>query len=339
MGQIQLLEEPNHLKLSKANNTLNEFLAPKEEGTVSKTVIGHTILKADVRGSTTITAALRKQGLNPASHFSLHFFTPINTLLETYGATKVFIEGDAVILCIMEYAEATEQHMSVARACGLARRLLDVVRVQNVACRKAGLPELELGIGLVYSAEPPAYLFDGETPIMISSAIGKADRTSSCSWLLRKQRGAQGDRPPAPLNVEVYEVPEGDPLRGEKGEVELRYNVNGIELDAAGFTKLKEEISLQSFEMPVAGSPEPVSFHAGRFPDAKGTMHRLIVREGRVRFFDRQSANGGKENGNVFYEVVANEQVITAASERLKMEATAMNMPAFGFKPSPNPRP
>jgi hypothetical protein len=338
IGQIQLLEDPNHLRLSKANNTLNEFLASKEEGAVSKTVIGHTILKADVRGSTTITAALRKQGLNPASHFSLHFFTPINVLLETYGAGKVFIEGDAVILSIMEYAEASEQHLSVARACGLAKRLLEVVRLQNVACRKAGLPELELGIGLVYSAEPPAYLFDGETPIMISSAIGRADRTSSCSWMLRKQRGQQGTGTAAQLNVDVYEIPEGDPLRGEKGEVELRYNVNGIELDAAGFAKLKQEISLQSFEMPMAGVSAPMTFYAGRFPDTKGTVHRLVVREGRSRFFDRQSVNGGKENGKIFYEVVSSEQVITAASERLKMESTAMNMPAFGFKPTQNPR-
>jgi hypothetical protein len=332
MGQVQVIEDPNHLKLSKANNTLNEFLAATEEGAVSRTVVGHTILKADVRGSTTITAALRKQGLNPASHFSLNFFTPINALLEAYGAGKVFIEGDAVILCIMEYAEAVEQHMSVARACGLAKRLLDVVQLQNVACRKAGLPELELGIGLVYSAEPPAYLFDGETPIMISSAIGKADRTSSCSWMLRKQRAQQVTGATSQVNVEVYEIPEGDPLRGEKGEVELRYNVNGIELDAAGFAKLKKEIALQSFEMPVAGIPEPVTFYAGRFPDTKGTMHRLIVREGRIRFFDRQSANGGKENGQIYYEVVGNEQLIAAASERLKMEATAMNMPAFGLK-------
>ena len=264
MAQIQLLEDPNHLKLSKANSTLNEFLAAKEEGEASKTVIGHTILKADVRGSTTITAALRKQGLNPASHFSLNFFTPINALLETYGAGKVFIEGDAVILSIMEYAEASEQHMSVARACGLAKRLLDVVQLQNVACRKAGLPELELGIGLVYSAEPPAYLFDGETPIMISSAIGKADRTSSCSWMLRKQRSQQGARVATQLNVDIYEIPEGDPLRGEKGEVELRYNVNGIELDAAGFAKLKQEIALQGFEMPGVGTSEPVMFHASR---------------------------------------------------------------------------
>lgn len=339
MGQIQLQEDPTHLRLSKANNTLNEYLAAKEEGAVSKTVVGHTILKADVRGSTTITAAMRKQGLNPASHFSLHFFTPINALLEAYGAGKVFIEGDAVILSIMEYAEASEQHLSVARACGLAKRLLDVVQVQNVACRKAGMPELELGIGLVYSAESPAYLFDGETPIMISSAIGKADRTSSCSWMLRKQRSQLGARAAGQLNVEVYEIPEGDPLRGEKGEVELRYNVNGIELDAAGFAKLKQEIALQSFEMPVVGASGPVTFYAGRFPDTKGTLHRLIVREGRIRFFNRQSENGGAENGQVFYEVIANDQLITAASEKLKMETTAMNMPAFGFKPSQAPHP
>ena len=338
MGQIQLQEDPSNLKLSKANNTLNEFLAATEEGAISKTVVGHVILKADVRGSTTITAALRKQGLNPASHFSLNFFTPINALLEIYGAGKVFIEGDAIILCSMEYAEASEQHLSVARACGLARRLLEVVQVQNVACRKAGLPELELGIGLVYSAEAPAYLFDGETPIMISSAIGKADRTSSCSWMLRKQRSQPGARAASQLNVDVFEIPEGDPLRGEKGEVELRYNVNGIELDAAGFAKLKQEIALQSFEMAVAGAPEPATFHAGRFPDTRGTMHRLIVREGRIRFFDRQSVNGGAENGQVFYEVVANEQLIAAVSEKLKMETTAMNMPAFGFKPSQTPR-
>lgn len=338
MSQIQLLEDPRHLKLSKANNTLNEFLAAKEESTVSRTVIGHTILKADVRGSTIITTALRNRGLNPASHFSLHFFAPINALLETYGASKVFIEGDAVILCIMEYAEASEQHLSVARACGLAKRLLEVVQVQNVACRKTGLPELEVGIGLVYNAEPPAYLFDGETPIMISSAIGKADRMSSCSWMLRKQRSQQGAHAAVPLNVEVYEIPEGDPLRGEKGEVELRYNVNGIELDAAGFAKLKQEIAIESFEMPVPGVPEPVTFHAGRFPDTKGTMHRLLVREGRIRFFDRQSPNGGGENGQVFYEVVVNEQLVAAASERLKMESTAMNMPAFGFKPFHAPR-
>lgn len=333
MAQIQLLDDPNRVKLAKVNNTLHEFLAPDERSTVSRTVIGHTILKADVRGSTTITAALRQQGLNPASHFSLHFFEPINALLETYGATKVFIEGDAVILCILEYAETAEQHLSVARACGLAKRLLEVVQVQNVACRKAGLPELEVGIGLVYSPEPPTYLFDGETPIMISPAIAKADRTSSCSWMLRKRRNQQGARALTPLNVEVYEIPEGDPLRGEKGEVELRYNVNGIELDAGGFAKLKQEIALQSFEMSVPGIAEQVTFHAGRFPDTKGTIHRLLIREGRIRFFDRQSPGGGGENGRVFYEVVANDHLLATASERLKMESTATTIPPFGLKP------
>ena len=65
-------------------------------------------------------AELRKRGLNPASHFSLHFFDPLNSLLETYGAGKVFLEGDAVILSILEHQETLEHQFSVARACGLA---------------------------------------------------------------------------------------------------------------------------------------------------------------------------------------------------------------------------
>jgi hypothetical protein len=101
---------------------------------------------------------------------------------------------------------------------------------------------------------------------------------------------------------------------------------------------LKQEIALQSFEMTVTGAPEPVTFHAGRFPDTRGTMHRLIVREGRIRFFDRQSVIGGAENGQVFYEIIANEQLIAAVSEKLKMETTAMSIPALGLKPSQLPR-
>ena len=54
-------------------------------------------MKADVRGSTTVTDELQNKGLNPASYFSTRFFNPINKILETYGAHKVFIEGDAII--------------------------------------------------------------------------------------------------------------------------------------------------------------------------------------------------------------------------------------------------
>ncbi len=315
MNLINLLEDPKDVRLSHTNKTLYEFLAPQEEEAVTQTILNHVILKADVRGSTTVVAELRKRGLNPASHFSLNLFDPIHALLETYGASKVFIEGDAVILSLFEYQEIPEHRLCVARACGLAKRLLSVLHAQNSLCRKGGLPELEVGIGLVFGDETPTFLYDGDAPIMISSAIGKADRLSSCSWLLRKQRGQRGN---LHTNVEVYELSDGDPLRGEKGETHLRYNVNGIELDPAGFVKLQSEITLQRLELRVPGDDNPIALHTGRYPDLKGAMQRLVIREETMRLLDLQDPNFGKPTTNSFYEVVTDEDLLNQVDETLK---------------------
>jgi hypothetical protein len=313
MNAVQLQDDPKNIRLSRANRTLYEFLGTNEEGAVAQTVLNHVILKADVRGSTTMVSELRKRGLNPASHFSLNFFEPLNEVLELYGAGKVFIEGDAVILSLIEHEEALEHQFSVARMCGIAKRLLGMVQAQNAVCKKEGLPELELGIGLVFSEEPPTFLYDGNTQIMISHAIGKADRLSSCSWMLRKQRS---QTPNTYTNVDIYEIPEGDPLRGEKGEVHLRYNLNGVELDDAGFAKLRKEITLQQLDVRLPGDSEAMTIHAGRYPDLKGAMHRVVVREGRIRLFDKAHPKFGEPTKQVFYEVVTNQAVLDRVKEQ-----------------------
>lgn len=307
MDRIELREDRGQVRLSGTNRTLYEFLASKEEAASGQTILSHVVLKADVRGSTTMVAELRKRGLNPASYFSLNFFAPINELLDVYGAAKVFIEGDAIILSLFEYEEVPLHRLSAARACGLAKRLLNVVHVQNAASKKSGLPELELGIGLVYSDEPPTFLYDDESQIMISSAIGKADRLSSCSWLLRKH---WSQRPDALTNVEIYEIPDGHPLRGEKGEVHLRYNLNGIELDAAGFAKLESETALQRLELVLPGDDRQTVFYAGRYPDLAGAMHDVVIREGRIRLFDEQAPNFGHPTPRTFYEVITNPTLL-----------------------------
>ncbi len=69
-------------------------------------MINHTVIKADVRGSTGITKDLLAKGMNPASHFSMNLHEPVKRMLERYGAATVFIEGDAIILAIDE-TEAT----------------------------------------------------------------------------------------------------------------------------------------------------------------------------------------------------------------------------------------
>ncbi len=312
---IELRNDPKDVRLSQANRTLYEFFGTGEAQATAQTVLNHVILKADIRGSTTMVAEMRKQSLNPASHFSLNFFDPLNKVLEDYGASKVFIEGDAVILSMIEHEEALEHRFSVARMCGIGARLLGLVQAQNAACRKNGLPELELGIGLVYSEELPTFLFDGNHPIMISPAIGKADRLSSCSWMLRKERARQKE---ALTNVDIYEIPEGDPLRGEKGEVHLRYNLNGIELDKDGFAKLQSELTLQEVALTLPSDETPTSFFSGRYPDLKGALHRVVIRRGRIRLFNRQHPQFGVPTADVFYEVVVNDTVLAQVEEAIK---------------------
>src|SRR5262249_14371108 len=120
--------------------------------------------------------------------FSLNFYEPINKLLPKYSATKVFIEGDAVILALFE--REGEAGFGVARACVLAREMTEIVRAYNEKSAKAGLPPLDLVLGLSYQDSAPLYLMDGTNRIMISAALNHSDRLSSCSKNARKARDA-----------------------------------------------------------------------------------------------------------------------------------------------------
>ena len=83
--------------------------------------------------------------MNPASHFSMKLHEPVKRMLERYGAAKVFIEGDAIILAIYE----TEVHASHAarrgRAGVLAREILAVNRRTTQRAKTANLPAAGAG--------------------------------------------------------------------------------------------------------------------------------------------------------------------------------------------------
>lgn len=302
-NRLQILRSEEELKLSREANSLYALLTPSEQQDDADRIVHHAIIKADVRGSTTVTEELQAKALNPASYFSLRFFSPINTLLPIYGASKVFIEGDAVILSLLEHEKSPQQWFAVARACGLARAMLNVVHANNLYSEQMGLPKLELGIGLCYAPTAPLYLYDDEKPIMISGAIGKADRLSSCTWKLR--RIIQ----PGVFNVEVFALADGEPGRGEKGQNTIRYNVNGILLDTAGFEKLQQEIVLRRVSVRING--EAVTLHVGKFPDVNGKSHDLVIREGRVRLWKDEAPVEGHVSDERYYEVVTNRKLIT----------------------------
>ena len=106
-------------------------------------------------------------------------------------------------------------------------------------------------------------------------------------------------------------------MRGEKGEIFLRYNVNGIELDREAFARLQSELVLERPGVALPGEPQPVVLYVGRYADVAGTLHRMVVREGGVRVFDREKPNGGQPTDAKYYEVVAQEEVLRCILPRL----------------------
>ncbi len=314
-NRFSILTTEEDIKLSKSAGTLYLMPTSSEIEEDDERICHHAILKADVRGSTTVTDELQAKGLNPASYFSMRFFNPINKILETYGANKVFIEGDAIILSFLEYEHTPQQWFSVARACGNAKDMLKITGSNNRYSTQMGLPLLELGIGVCYSDEAPCYLYDGDHPIMISGAIGLADRMSGCSWNLRAAIKK------SLFNVDVLRIAEGESGKGEKGQDFLRYNVNGINIDDASFAKLKTEIPLKSVKMKLNG--KEYLFHVGQYPDVSGRKKDLVVREGKIGLWMDNEIHDDPESNDSYYEVVVNRKVLPLVLEAVSKKQAA----------------
>ena len=308
MEKINLIGTGRLCELSQLNGTLYEFVLPEEAKSESeKPVVRHVILKADVRDSTRVTRSLVERGMNPASYFSLNFYDPVNKLLAKYGATKVFVEGDAIILALLE--REPDPGLAVAQACVLAREMMEIVGGYNHLLQRAALPALELGIGISYQSSPPTYLLDGEHRIMISDALNESDRLSSCDKRMRKAMQGMA----IPFNV--YEF-----LSGEKAEAEsMKYNVGGIRITEAAFNRLQEEISLAScdFEFPRLCGSEDIRFYSGLVPVGADVFRRIIVRATRTPVIEIADFSLVRWTEASVYEVSTNPAVYGAMERKM----------------------
>jgi hypothetical protein len=330
MDQVRLLRESEHIELSRSNRTLHEFLQGEELSGDRQEIRGHAILKADLRGSSRIIRELKERRLNPASHFSLNFFGPIDGLLDRFGAKKVFVEGDAVILCVYEHVDAPNDWLAVCRAAGLARKILQVVDAQNAQNRKYGLPELELGLGIAWLGEAPAFLYDGDHEIVISSAINRADRLSSCAASLRETSLGRT----LPRGVEVLLPVEQGIMQKDSGDRLLRYNVNGIELDPAAFPKLQQELALRKVEARFPQYGPGSVFHVGRYRDRTGYLQPLVVREAPVRRWIGNDISDPDPEGRRFFEIVTDREVWEQLKDKLTSGPRSMSPFDTVFSPN-----
>jgi len=280
MEKIHLITDEKTRRVSELNGSLYGFLLPDEQRPSIERVLTHVIVKADIRDSSRITAQLLSRGLNPATHFSLNFYEPVRKILDRYAAVKVFIEGDALILAIYETEANRAYQRPVAKACCLAKEILQVCHSYNQKAQAQDLPTLELGLGIAFHGSAPTYWVDGETRIMISRAINLSDRLSGCSRLARRMIGNNS----SPFNLflfRAYPILSSD--AEEEEEFLIRYNVNGVELNEDGFEKLRQEIALTCEEKTgeVLGHPEKIRLHCGVLP-LGSSFEKLIIREARV---------------------------------------------------------
>ncbi|HUQ50051.1 MAG TPA: hypothetical protein VM056_04990 [Terriglobales bacterium] len=306
MDTVNVINTEKLRELSAINNTLYEFMLPEEQKQADHTVISHVILKADIRDSTTLTATLNARGLNPASYFSLNFFDPVNKLLPKYDATKVFIEGDALILALFE--RDGEQGYGVGKTCMLAKEMVQIVRAYNDQSVKAGLPTLELGLGICYQDSAPMYLMDGTHRIMISKALNQSDRLSGCSKGARKYLEKDTDNL---FNVYSFQTVEDSETGGMPDEFLVRYNVGGIHINEPAFLKLQKEISLKehNVELPLIGLKQKVRLFSGMVPIDKGIFHKIVVREGHIPHIDQRDLSMKGWTEKKYYEVCVNEAI------------------------------
>jgi hypothetical protein len=315
LDSVNLVGNERLQELSRVNGTLYEFLLPEEKGEAeSGRVLRHVVMKADVRDSTRLTRTMMEKGLNPASYFSLNFYDPVNKLLQKYGAQKVFLEGDAIIVAILE--REGEPSLSVSRMAVLAREIIEIVRGYNEMMQRSGMPQLELGIGITLQDSAPLYLMDGERQIMISEALNESDRLSACNKRARKVMEPQA----GPFHVYAFQAADIDE-NGNPEDVTLSFNLSGIRMNEDAFRKLQQEISLEPLKVKLPASfassdKGEYGLYSATVPVDRDIFRKIVVRESRIPRIDSAdfSIKGWTERR--YYEICTDAAIYAALEKR-----------------------
>ena len=311
LARIRLLDDPEELRLSRENNSLQLFCKQSQLSDLRGSLIGHAIVRVDLRGANELVAGMAHRGLNPSAHFSRFLYDPLFSLLKRFDAQKIMVEAGTLVLATLQHTGEGGAQLAVARACALAKCLMEQIAALNGESERLGLSLLECSLAVAFDDAPPVFLYDQQRPVLVSKANTRARRMSSCHALLHRSCSL-----PAGQRVCVATLLDAEG-QSQRREQTLRYNVNGIELDAPAFARLHAEIAMRKVRLRDPRSDKSIQLYVGQCTDGEGDLHWLVVRQGTVKLWMGRQLIEAPEQGAAFYEVVVDSALVERVRERL----------------------
>ena len=114
-----------------------------------------------------------------------------------------------------------------------------------------------------------------------------------------------------PFKVFNLQTTQDQDTSGNVDEFVIRYNVSGINVSAAAFEKLAQEISLEerNLQLPTIWPEERVRLFSGVVPIAAGVFHKVAVREARIPHVDSSAMTVAEWGARKYYEVCVGEEI------------------------------
>jgi hypothetical protein len=279
-------------------------------------VIGHVIVRVALHGMLDLSVGLQRARIDPASRISAELFDRVTKSVERFGAQKVSIDSDAMVFALVQREGAGHEALAVARACGLARAIADVVAQLNARHLDEDLPPLEIAVAVTYADEPPVFVYDHVRRVLLSAAARRARSLTVNHPVLRRQYSFPGGR-----GLRVVMPVRQDGLGTDEDEMLARYNVNGIELDSPAFAQLQREIRLQRLEMREKQRGREMIVYAGECTDVRGEVVDIFARERVVRFWMGKQLIDSQDQNRRYYEVVWEPKMVATVRDYLLGEA------------------
>jgi hypothetical protein len=299
MDMIRLVERDSGPVSSDDGAPLLIFHGSAPPGNEREDVIGHVIVRVEIRGMLALVTQMHRLRFDPTAKLSGMFFDRVTKCVERFGAQKVSVDSEAMVFSLLQREGGSTEHLAVARACALARSVAELTAQMNASNAEQSLSEIEISVAISYCDEPPIFVYDNVRKVTLSSALRQVRRLTRNHPVLRKSYPLPGGR-----GLRVVMPVRQDSSGREEHESLARANVNAIELDTSGFVQLQREIRLRCLEMREKERGRQMIVHAGECTDVRGESVNVFVRQRSVRFWMGRQLIDSRDRSRLYYEVL-----------------------------------